>query len=431
MIQLLYNEEGFVKMNQKILHTPEGVRDIYPLECRQKLALQNKLHDTLKSYAYQDIQTPTLEFSEVFSKEVGSLDSKELYRFFDRDGNILVLRPDITPSIARAVSTISNEEDFYGKFCYAGNTFINHNSYQGRLKENTQLGAEMIGLDSVESDAEMLAMVVDVLRTSGLEEFQVTVSHVGYFNALVDAAKLDADNEKELRELCENKNYFGVDGLLDKCCIDKEVEQAFHVLPELVGGTEIFAKAKEITSSVFALNAIKRLEEISEILDMYGVLEYINFDLSMTGSYGYYTGIIFRAYTFGTGDAIVKGGRYDQLLNHFKTDIPAIGFAITVDDVFNALSRQKVKVPYKLDNHVILYESGMQNKAIRLAKSFRKNGRITEIIKKDETHSIDYYIEYAKKSFGKYILHLLDTNVVEAINLIDGSVEVVDLKVSE
>lgn len=418
-------------MNQKILHTPEGVRDIYPLECRQKLALQNKLHNTLKSYAYQDIQTPTLEFSEVFGQEVGSIDSKELYRFFDRDGNILVLRPDITPSIARAVSIISSEEDFYGKFCYSGNTFINHNSYQGRLKENTQLGAEMIGLNSVESDAEMLAMVVDVLRTAGLEEFQVTVSHVGYFNALVDGAKLNVDKEIELRELCENKNYFGVEALLDKCCIDKEMEQAFRALPELVGGIEIFEKAKEITASIFALEAMNRLEELAEILDMYGVLDYINFDLSMTGTYGYYTGIIFRAYTFGTGDAIVKGGRYDQLLNHFKTDVPAIGFAITVDDVFNALSRQKVDVKYELDNHIILYESTMQNKAIRLAKSFRKNGRVTEIIKKEERQDIEYYIEYAKKNFGKYILHLLDTNVVEAINLLDGSREAVDLKVSE
>lgn len=414
-------------MNQKMLHTPEGVRDINPLECRQKLVLQNRLHQTLQSYAFQDIQTPTLEFAEVFREELGSVASNELYRFFDREGNILVLRPDITPSIARAASMVLKENGLCGKFCYTGNTFINHNSYQGRLKENTQLGAESIGIDSVESDAEMIAMVVDVLRTAGLEEFQVTVSHVGYLNALIEDTHLSEELECDLRELCENKNYFGVDALFRGCSIDSEIEGAFQMLPEFIGGTEIFSKAKAVTSSVRGLKAIERLEAIAEILDMYGVLDYISFDLSMSGAYGYYTGIIFRAYTFGTGDAIVKGGRYDQLLRHFGKDLPAIGFAITIDDVFNALSRQKIAIKCNMDNYVLLYDDSMKQKTIRLAKNFRKNGRATEIIKKDSNHSLDEYITYAKKNFGKYMLYLMDGNTIEAVNLLDDSVEIVDL----
>lgn len=422
---------GVNDMNQKILHTPEGVRDIYPLECRQKLVLQNKLHSTLKSYAFQDIQTPTLEFAEVFSKEVGSIDSKELYRFFDRDGNILVLRPDITPSIARAISTVSNKDDFYGKYCYTGNTFINHTSYQGRLKENTQLGAEMLGLNSVDSDAEMVTMVVDALKTAGLKEFQVTVSHAAYFNALITEANLNPETERTLRELCENKNYFGVDALLSQSNISDEVAESFKLLPELVGGIEVFEKAKSVTPSIQALDAILRLEAIAEVLEMYGVLDYISFDLSMTGTYGYYTGIIFRAYTFGTGDAIVKGGRYDHLLSHFGKDLPAIGFAIIVDELYHAMSHQKLELEYALDNHIILYDNSMKHKAIRLASNFRKNGRVTEILQKETSHTLEDYIAYAKESFGKYMLYLQDDHVVEAVNLFDGSVEIVDLKVSE
>ncbi len=89
---------------QKILHTPEGVRDIYSKECEQKLVLQEKLHAMIRSYGYQDIETPTFEYFDVFSKEIGTTPSRELYKFFDRDGNTLVLRPDFTPSIARAAS---------------------------------------------------------------------------------------------------------------------------------------------------------------------------------------------------------------------------------------------------------------------------------------------------------------------------------------
>ena len=120
-------------MEQK-LHTPEGVRDIYSNECRAKLAVQDKLHQVLHLYGYQDIQTPTFEYFDVFRKEIGTISSRELYKFFDREGDTLALRPDITPSIARAAATLFETEDFPIRLCYVGSTFINHSSYQGRLK---------------------------------------------------------------------------------------------------------------------------------------------------------------------------------------------------------------------------------------------------------------------------------------------------------
>ena len=157
-------------MEQK-LHTPEGVRDIYNSECKKKLAVQDKLHQLLHLYGYQDIQTPTFEYFDVFRKEIGTIDSRELYKFFDREGNTLALRPDMTPSIARAVATLFETDSVPLRLCYVGNTFINRTSYQGRLKENTQLGAELIGDDSIEADAEMIAMVVDGMKQIGLSEF--------------------------------------------------------------------------------------------------------------------------------------------------------------------------------------------------------------------------------------------------------------------
>ena len=151
---------------EQLLHTPEGVRDIYHEECAKKLALQNRLHKTLHLYGYHDIQTPMYEYFDVFRKEIGTIPSRELYKFFDRDGNTLVLRPDITPQIARATATLFKDDELPARLCYVGNTFINHSSYQGRLKESTQMGAEMIGLDAADADAEMLALVIDCLKKS-------------------------------------------------------------------------------------------------------------------------------------------------------------------------------------------------------------------------------------------------------------------------
>ena len=183
-------------MEQK-LHTPEGVRDIYNKECETKLALQKKLNTVLHLYGYKDIQTPTFEYYDVFREEIGSTSTQELYKFFDREGNILALRPDITPSVARAAATLFENEDFPIRLCYSGNTFINHSSYQGRLKENTQLGAELIGLDSVEADAEMIAMVVDGLKKTGLKEFQVSIGHVDFISGLMNAADLQEEESRD------------------------------------------------------------------------------------------------------------------------------------------------------------------------------------------------------------------------------------------
>lgn len=248
-------------MEQK-LHTPEGVRDIYNRECETKLTLQRKLGSVLHLYGYQDIQTPTFEFDDVFRKEIGSTSTKELYRFFDRDGNILALRPDITPSVARAAATLFEGEDFPIRLCYVGNTFINHSSYQGRLKENTQMGAELIGLDSVEADAEMIAMVVDGLKKTGLTEFQVNIGHIDFIQSLLEATGLDAEEKEEVRELISNRNYFGVEEILDNRSVKESIKEAFRTLPELTGGPEILEQAARVAPSADARLALARLQQI-------------------------------------------------------------------------------------------------------------------------------------------------------------------------
>ncbi|MDD6615271.1 MAG: ATP phosphoribosyltransferase regulatory subunit, partial [Lachnospiraceae bacterium] len=176
---------------QKILHTPEGVRDIYNKECEQKLLLQERLHSVIKSFGYRDIETPTFEFFDVFGKEVGTTPSRDLYKFFDREGNTLVLRPDFTPSIARAASKYLLGSGMPVRLTYLGNTFINNSSYQGRLKENTQIGAELIGEDSADADAEVIALVIQALKKAGLQEFQISIGHAGFFRALAEEAGFD------------------------------------------------------------------------------------------------------------------------------------------------------------------------------------------------------------------------------------------------
>ena len=413
-------------MEQK-MHTPEGVRDIYNRECETKIAIQKKLSTVLHLYGYQDIQTPTFEYDDVFRKEIGSTSTKELYRFFDREGNILTLRPDITPSVARAAATLFETEDFPIRLCYAGNTFTNHTSYQGRLKENTQLGVELIGLDSIEADAEMLAMVVDGLKRTGLKEFQVNIGHVDFIQSLLEATGLEDDEMDEIRTLINNRNYFGVEEILDNRSVKESVKEAFHILPELMGGPEILESAARIAPSAEARLAVTRLQQIYKLLRLYKAEDHVTFDLSMSGSYGYYTGIIFRAYTYGTGDAVVRGGRYDHLLEKFGKSTPSIGFAIIIDELMSALNRQKISVQTAKRN-LLVYTEATEKWAVSLARSFRAKGKNIEMLKREPEEEREVYEAYGKRSSIAGILYLTDDFKIEMVNLRTGEEKTVDAR---
>ena len=407
-------------MKNQIIHTPEGVRDIYNVEFRKKLILQERLHDVLHLYGYQDIQTPSFEFFEVFRKEIGTIASKELYKFFDREGNTMALRPDITPSIARAAATLYEGEELPIRLCYIGNTFINHSSYQGRLKETTQLGAELIGVDSVDADAEMLAMVIDCLKKAGLEDFQLTIGNVEFFESLIQAGGFEEKIEEQVRDLIKNRNFFGIDEVFDHIEVSQNAKDAFAMLPSLIGTVEILEEAKKIAPDAKAARGIRRLERIYKVLRAYGVEKYVTFDLSMCGTYGYYTGIIFRAYTFGTGDAIVKGGRYDHLLEKFGKVSPSIGFAIVADELMNALNRQKIEIPCEFSNFMILYDEERRFEAIKLARKFRRNQKNTELIKKNPQKELEEYYEHGRQNLAGSMIYLGNEDKFLMMDLITG-----------
>lgn len=369
-------------MSERLLHTPEGVRDIYGKEYARKLYIENKLYEKIKSYGYEDIQTPTFEFFDVFSREIGTTPSKELYKFFDKEGNTLVLRPDFTPSIARCAAKYFMEEQVPIRFSYNGNTFSNTSNLQGKLKEVTQMGAELINAPGVEADAEIISLVIEALKNTGLTRFQVSIGEVDYFKGLCEEAGLDEETEVELRSCISGKNYFAAQELL----AERQVKEPYHSillkLADMFETKESLNEAKAMVKNERSLAAIARLEQLYDVLKLYGVEEYVSFDLGMLSNYNYYTGVIFKAYTYGVGDAVVKGGRYDNLLNKFGKEASAIGFVIVVDDLMEALSRQKVILDLPNNKQTVFYKKdNAQDFAEKLkeAKALREQGIDVEL----------------------------------------------------
>lgn len=419
-------------MKKDLLHTPEGVRDIYNGECASKLVLQSKLHDVCALYGYNDIQTPSIEFFDVFSKERGSVSSNEMFKFFDRYGNTLVLRPDMTPAIARTAAKYFAESKLPLKLCYVGNTFVNVNKYyQGKLKENTNIGAELIGDDSIEADYEIICMVIDCMKNSGVKEFQVEIGNVMFFKGLLKEAGISGDEEEELLTLIQDKNYFGVEELLDSLNIDSKISNVLLELPQMFGSVEVLERATKLTDNEECQKAIDRLLQLYELLKVTGYDKYVSFDLGALSNHAYYTGIIFRAYTFGTGDAVINGGRYDKLIGQFGCDKASIGFSITVDGLMMALSRQNIKIPVDITGALVVYNSECTAKAITITNKLRNNNINICMIKENASMSDDDYKNYAYDSKLKYVIRLneiLDNAKYKVLNIQNNEVSKVTIE---
>lgn len=394
-------------MQNKRLHTPEGVRDIYNDECEKKHYILDRMRQVIQSYGYRFIETPTFEFFDIFGQEVGTTPSKDLYKFFDREGNTLILRPDMTPSIARAASKYFPIETEPVRLCYEGNVFINNNSYQGRLKESTQLGVEFIGENSVDADGEIIALVVNNLKAAGLEQFQISIGHADLFRQLMKAADFDAEAEETLRDLILNKNFFGVDEFLERHQVTDDLRSLFSMLGKMYASPKEWAGMNEIALRFPGVaDALSYLQELYELLEVYDVTKYVSFELGLISSYSYYTGILFSGYTFGSGEPIVKGGRYDGLLSYFGKEAPAIGFALMVDQLLLALERQKIAISAGQEAEIILYTPQQRKIAATTAEELRNAGKIVRLhLMNLDSHSI---ADYRQRYQGQKIIVLED-----------------------
>lgn len=412
---------------KRLIHTPEGVRDTYSEECEKKLWLQSRVQEVFDRFGYRRMEMPALEFFEVFSKELGTVPSKELYKLFDREGNTLVLRPDFTPSVARAATMYFMDEQMPLRFCYQGNTYINYSSYRGRLRESLQMGVEFLGDNSVDADAEVLAMTACAMLQSGLKDFQISVGSVDYFQALVQDAGMPDDVVEELRRRISDKNHFGVEELIEQQKLGKGLERAFLQLPQLFGNADVLDRALLYTHNRKAAASIERLKEIYALLKIYGYEKYISFDLGMLTQYQYYTGIIFQAYTYGSGEPLAKGGRYDNLCEYFGKKFPAVGCGIQMDQLLLALDRQKISIPVPQGRTMILYPQPMRAAAIALADEHRRSGMdvVCQCIQKGKF--LEDYKAYGRRMGFGGIVYLNSENQVSAINLSTGEVQTIDL----
>lgn len=342
-------------MEKALLHTPEGVRDIYGEECEKKLYIEAVLMKLLRSFGYQPVETPTFEFFETFSKEVGTTLPRDMFKFFDHDGNTMVLRPDMTPPIVRIVGKYFADSVLPKRFCYVGNTFVSHKSFRGKRFEFTQLGAEYLGAGSADSDAEIVSMMIGSMKTVGLKDYKVIAGHA---------------------------------------LLDEEVLREAGIEHEFVDSKEALSLIRERVDHETAAKALDELIALEDALCDYGLGNNVVYELGMESNYKYYTGVIFSVYAYGSGQPVAVGGRYDKLAEYFGTKDAAIGFAITIDGLTEALKNSGTDVGTDDKKLLIVYDDGHRTQAVREAMSLREKGIIAELLSA-KTGSAEEYKKYA------------------------------------
>lgn len=405
-------------MSKWKIYTPEGVQDILFDECYLKRNLEERIRGVFRRFGYYEVETPSIEFYDTFAAEPDLTPQEMLFKFFDQQGRILVLRSDATVPIARVMATKFKEVQFPLRFSYITNMFRYNEFGGGKQKEFTQGGVEILGANTPQSDAEVIATAISTVRACGLENFQIDIGQVDFFKGLMEQTGLPSHDIEQMRIHIDKKDFLGIEELVESHGISGSLKELILDLPKLFGSLDVISRAENISTNKRSLEALSNLRSVLEILSDYGLEKYISIDIGMVQSLNYYTGIIFRGFTNGVGFPILSGGRYDNLVGSFGRSCPATGFSLGVNMVMNALERQKLDTAKPAIDSLVSYDAEGRKFAYKLCEELRKQGLIVELYIGDD--NVDVQKEYAKfKGIGG-IIHVKNGEEIELLNLHTG-----------
>lgn len=319
------------------LQTPRGVKDLLPDEVREKATLERRLAEVFESWGYAPVATPVFEYADVVALGSGAPDQR-LFRLFDREGNTLALRPEMTTGIARLAATRLGSQPRPLRLHYIANVFRYDEPQQGRQREFWQAGVELIGASGPEADAEMISLAVAALRAVGLREFNIDIGHHGFFGGLLQGLAVQPARRQQLHDALLARNYVELESLAAQ--LKPAEREGLLALPGLLGGAEVIDRAAPLAGNTLATDALDELSAVYRAVEAQGCAEHVRIDLSMVKTLDYYTGTVIEGYAPGIGFTLCTGGRYDQLLERFGQADPAVGFALGVERLLLALKEQ-------------------------------------------------------------------------------------------
>ena len=326
-----------MKKNNRI--TPEGTKDFLFEECLTRRRVEQTLAQVFSAHGFHEVVTPGLEFYDVFDPDFSGIPPEVMFKMTDRCGRIVVMRPDSTLPIARLTATRLQNLPKPVRLFYTQPIYRNHPGLMGRSDENVQTGVELLGSAGLRADLETVFTAVESLSRC-VQGFRLELGHAGFFRGLADGLPVSDDFREDIRGAVETKNYAALGTMLETLPDSAQV-RAMRELPRLFGGEEVFEKAAPLCSGRLR-ETLEYLHGVYRSLSGFGLGNRLIVDLGLVQRNDYYTGMVFSAYVEECGDAVLLGGRYDNLLEHFGVPMPAVGFGVNVDAVTRtALAREK------------------------------------------------------------------------------------------
>ena len=349
------------------------------MDAARKRGMENELARLFLSWGYQEVVTPTFEYYETLRASAPETADDSTFRFFDRSGRMLALRPDMTTPIARVAVMRMRERPLPLRLFYLANVFRQEETQAGRQCEFYQAGVELLGAGGVAADAEVVALAVEALLAAGLSDFQVCLGQVDFISGIMAEAGLDAATAHKVKQALIERNMVGLGELLAESRIEPCNRDLLQQLPMLHGKMDMLRSVRQRVKNQISQAALDNLAEIYHLLEKYGIDRYVMFDLGIIRDFEYYTGMVFETYTTGLGYPICGGGRYDRMAGSFGREQPATGFALGIERILLALERQGLDATNPTQGVYVGWAGSNLPQAIAAVKRVREDGSTAEL----------------------------------------------------
>lgn len=317
---------------------PKGVATYLPQAARLKHRIEESILDVFQQWGYQEVVPPIFEYLDVITHGLGEDLAERGYKLVDRgSGRMILLRPDVTPQIARMVATLMADLPRPLRLCYRANVFRHEDEHGGRARELFQVGGELVGLEGPEADAEIVAIGIESLRRLGLSDFTVALGQIEVFRALMGLLAAPPERERRIKDAVARKDLPRLEQLLRAETAAPRLVEALLSVPRLFGRERVLDEAERLALCAPASAALERLRQVHALLVAAGYGDVLVIDLGDLRGFDYYTGILFELFSRDLGVPLGRGGRYDNLIGKFGLPAPSTGFALDVEHVQRAL----------------------------------------------------------------------------------------------
>jgi len=354
---------------------PAGVKDYLPPNVRKKRRIEKVIVDILEKWGYEEVIAPSFEYLETFTKTGKPGFAEKVFKFFDRQGEAMALRPDITTSIARMVATHYSNHDAPLRFYYLANVFRFQEPRKGRDQEFYQIGGELIGIQGLEADVEIILLASYMLEQIGIKSSLINIGHTKFLEGLLDEIQ-EPSLKDSIAQAIKEKNFVWLKKLIEMSTIRSDIKKTFLALPKFYGGAEILDELANFSLNDKCMKSITELAKLWNMLKQFDNIQ-LSFDPGLARGIDYYTGIVFEIYSPQAGFPLGGGGRYDSLLDKFNGYRPATGFALNEDVILAVLERdiRDIYEPYYL-----YYDPAKYIEAFHKAEELRSRGYIVKMV---------------------------------------------------